>query len=69
MPFNLASSIFNFLKGDTKKTFAKVIGDKVNRRAGYRLVIPCVWCLSMVHWTRKEEMKKLVKSLVAKRLV
>ena len=33
VPFNLASSISDFLKGDTKKVFAKMIGDKVNIRA------------------------------------
>jgi len=36
----LASSIPNFLKRETNKAFAKVLGDKVNRGAGYGLEIP-----------------------------
>ena len=35
--FNLASSISNFLKRDNDKAFTKVVGDKVNRGAGYGL--------------------------------
>ena len=45
VPFNLASSTSNFLKRDTNKAFAKVVGDKVNREAGYGLEIPCVYSL------------------------
>ena len=45
VPFNLDSSISNFLKRDTNKAFAKVVGDKVSREAGYGLEIPCVYSL------------------------
>ena len=42
VPFNLAPSVSNFLKKDTNKAFAKVVGEKVNRGAGYGLEIPFV---------------------------
>ena len=45
VPSNLASIISNFLKRDTNKGFAKVVGDKVKRGAGYGLEIPCVYSL------------------------
>ena len=34
-----------FLTRDVNKAFAEVTGGKVNRRAGYGLEIPCVYCL------------------------
>ena len=45
VPFNLAPSFSHFLKRDVNKAFAKVIGEKINRGAGYRLEIPCVYHL------------------------
>ena len=45
VPFNLAPSISYFLKRDVNKAFAKVVGEKVNRGAGYGLEIPCVYHL------------------------
>ena len=45
VPFNLASLILSFLGRDTNSGFAKVVGEKVNRGAGYGLEIPCVYTL------------------------
>ena len=45
VPFNLAPIISAFLRRDTNSGFAKVVGDKVNRGAGYGLEIPCVYFL------------------------
>ena len=47
VPFNLASSISLFLKRDVNKAFAKVVGEKVNRGAGYGFEIPCEYITSM----------------------
>ena len=68
VPFNLAPSISLFLKRDINKAFAKVVGEKVNRGAGYGLEIPCVDHL----YGRKpyvDKMKELVDSLIASGLV
>ena len=35
----------DFLTSDVNMAFAEVTGEKVNRRAGYGLEIPCVYCL------------------------
>ena len=43
IPFNLAPSISLFLKRYINKAFAQVVGEKVNRGAGYGLEIPCVY--------------------------
>lgn len=45
VPFNLAPSMSNFLKRDINKAFAQVVGEKVNRGAGYGLEIPCIYHL------------------------
>ena len=45
VPRNLASRIFHFLARDACKAFVEVIGNRVNRGAGYRLEIPCTCCL------------------------
>ena len=45
VPFNLAPLISAFLRRDTNCGFAKVVGEKVNRGAGYGLEIPCVYAL------------------------
>ena len=37
VPFNLAPSISLFLKRDINKAFTKVVGERVNRGAGYGL--------------------------------
>ena len=66
--FNLASSIPNFLKRDTNKAFAKVVGDKVNREAGYGLEILYVYSLYGPK-PYVEKLKELVDSLAAKGLV
>ena len=44
VPFNLSPSISLFLKRDINKAFAKlkVVGEKVNREAGYGLEIACM---------------------------
>ena len=68
VPFNLAPNISLFLKRDINKAFAKVVGEKVNRGAGYGLEIPCVYHL----YGRKpyvDKMKELVDSLIASGLV
>ena len=41
IPFNLAPFISAFLSRDTNSGFAKVVGEMVNRGAGYGLEIPC----------------------------
>ena len=63
--FNLASSISSFLKGDTNKAFAKVVGDKGSKGAGYVQEAPCVYSL---YGSRPyvDKRKKLVDSLVGK---
>ena len=43
VPFNLAPLISAFLRRDTNSGFAKVVGEKVNRGAGYGLEIPYVY--------------------------
>ena len=68
VPFNLAPSISAFLRRDTNSGFAKVVGDKVNRGAGYGLEIPCEYSL----YGPKpyiDKLKELVASLEAKGLV
>ena len=62
VPFNLAPSMSNFLKRDINKAFAQVVGEKVNRGAGYGLEIPCIYHL----YGPKpyiDKMKELVNSL------
>ena len=68
VPFNLAPSISLFLKRDINKAFAKVVGEKVNRGAGYGLEIPCIYHL----YGPKpyiDKMKELVDSLISSGLV
>ena len=68
VPYNLAPSFSLFLKRDVNKAFAKVIGEKVNRGAGYGLEIPCEYHL----YGPKpyiDKMKKLVDSLTTSSLV
>ena len=67
VPFNLAPLISAFLRRDTNSGFAKVVGEKVNRGAGYGLEIPCVYTL---HGPKPhiEKLKELVASLKAKGL-
>ncbi len=43
VPFNLSTIISLFLRRYINKAFARVIGGKVNRGAGYGLEIPCVY--------------------------
>ena len=43
VPFNLAPFVSAFLSRDTNSGFVKVVGSKINRGAGYRLEIPCVY--------------------------
>ena len=65
IPFNLA---LRFLRRYINKAFAKVVGDKVNRGAGYGLEIPCIYHL----YGPKpyiDKMKELVDSLTASGLV
>ena len=45
VPFNLSHLISAFLRRNTNIGFAKVVGGKVNRGAGYGLEIPCVYSL------------------------
>ena len=61
VPFNLAPLISAFLGRDTNSGFAKVVGEKVNRGAGYGLEIPCVYTL---HGPKPhiEKLKELVAS-------
>lgn len=68
VPYNLAPYLSNFLKRDVNKAFAKVVGDKVNRGAGYGLEIPCIYSLYGPK-AYIEKMKELVDSLVARGLV
>ena len=67
VPFNLAPLISAFLRRDTNSGFAKVVGEKVNRGAGYGLEIPCVYTL---HGPKPhiEKLKELVASLKGKGL-
>ena len=45
VPYNLAKCMSQFLSRDANKGFARVTGSKVNRKAGYGLKIPVVYCL------------------------
>ena len=45
VPYNLAPYLSRFVTRDVNKAFAEVTGEKVNRRAGYGLEIPCVYRL------------------------
>ena len=68
VPFNSLPSISLFLKRDTNKAFAKVVGEKVNRGGDYGLEIPCIHHL----YGPKpyiDKMKELVDSLTASGLV
>lgn len=68
IPFNLAPLISAFLRRDTNCGFAKVVGEKVNRGAGYGLEIPCVYAL----YGPKpyiDKLEALVASLKAKGMV
>ena len=43
VPYNLAPYLSRFLARDVNKVFAEVMGEKVNRGAGYGLEIPYVY--------------------------
>ena len=62
VPYNLAPSLSHSLRRDVNKAFAKVVGEKVNRGAGYGLEIPCIYRLygPKIYIDR---MKNLVDSL------
>lgn len=62
VPFNLAASLSNFLKRDVNKAFVTVVGEKVNRRAGFGLELPCVYRLYGPK-AYIDKMKELVHSL------
>ena len=62
------ASTSNFLKRDTNKAFAKVIGERVNRGAAYGLEIPCIYSLYELKLCI-EKMKELMESLIAKGLL
>ena len=68
VPFNVTPRISLLLKRDINKAFAKVVGEKVNRGAGYGLEIPCIYHL----YGPKpyiDKMKELVDSRTASGLV
>ena len=62
IPYNLAPYLSRFMARDVNKTFAAVIGEKVNRGAGYRLDIPCM-CLVYGPKTYVNKLKELTDSL------
>ena len=67
IPFNLAPFISAFLSRNTNSGFAEVVGEKVNRGAGYGLEIPYMYTL----YGPKpyiDKLKALVASLEAKGL-
>ena len=45
VPNSVAKTLSQFLRRDFNKAFAEITGDKVNRRAGYGLEIPCIYRL------------------------
>ena len=45
VPYNLAPTLSQFLRRDFNKAVATVTGDRVNRRAGYGLEVPCIYRL------------------------
>ena len=61
VPHNLAPRLSAFLRRDVNKAFAQVIGDKVNRGAGYGLEVPCVYHLYGPK-VYIDKMKKLVNT-------
>ena len=62
VPYNLAPRFSQFLKREVNNAFAEVMGDKVNRGAGYVLEIPCVYLLYGPK-VYIEKMKELLKDL------
>ena len=67
VPFNLVPFVSAFLLRNLNSGFAKVVGDEVNRGAGYGLKIPCVYSF----YGPKpyiDKLKGLVASLEAKGL-
>ena len=62
VPYNLAKCVSQFLSSDANKGFARVTGRKVNRKAGYGLEIPVVYCLYGPS-LYVEKMKTLVEKL------
>ena len=45
VPYNLASTLSQFLKRDFNKAVVEVTGDRVNRGAGYGLEVLCIYRL------------------------
>ena len=46
VPYDLAPRLSQFLRREVNNAFAEVTREKVNRGAGYKLEIPCVYlCL------------------------
>ena len=45
VPYNISSLLSNFLKRDSNKGFAKVIGNCINHGAGYGMDVPCTYKL------------------------
>ena len=43
VPFNLARTVCQFLRGDYNSAFAEVTGNYLNRGAGYGLEVTCVY--------------------------
>ena len=52
VPFNLAPVVSVFLKRSSNKGLAEVTGNRVNRRAGYGLEIPCIFYGSRLYIER-----------------
>ena len=68
VPFNLAPFMSVFLRRDVNSGFAKVVGNRVNRGAGYGLEIPCEYSLYGPK-AYIQKLKQLVPSLEVKGLL
>ena len=68
VPHNIASTVSQFLRRDSNEAFVEVTGERVNRRAGYGLEIPCIYRFyGPEPYTKK--LREIVASLHARGLL
>ena len=68
VPYNLAPYLSRISARDVNKAFAEVVGEKVNRRAGYGLEIPCVYRL-YGPTAYVDRMKEITDSMISSGLI
>ena len=60
VPYNIASTVSQFLRRDINKAFVEVTEERVNRGAGYGLEIPCIY-----HFYGPEPYTKKLREIAA----